>query len=345
MTNIQDQTQADAFVVDPKAQTKMFDNFEQEATRIDIQHDDSAFTNATTETEETVPKVTKVKILAAIAILATAGYLAYWVQEPVEVKSDVLNQPAVESTMVAAAETTPTDTVAVAGETKEVDLSLFGFEPAVLTIEKGTTVKWTNTSSEKQTIIGDGTAGTTFTSPELASGESYSQTFDKDEEVEYYSTYSPALKAKITVGSGTTVTDDVTTTTAVTDTATDAPVIDTTTEAPAVITSTTTAIPTLTSTSTSDSAILFGAADETDVAVTSAPADTAVEEATATESETVAMTDEEKATQALAESTEHAAAATDEKGKLAKTGPEDAIYLAAFGFILFINRKKLGLVK
>jgi plastocyanin len=344
MTNIQDQTQADAFVVDPKAQTKMFDNFEQEATRIDIQHDDSAFTNATTETEETVPKVTKVKILAAIAILATAGYLAYWVQEPVEVKSDVLNQPAVESTMVAATETTPTDTVAVAGETKEVDLSLFGFEPAVLTIEKGTTVKWTNTSSEKQTIIGDGTAGTTFTSPELASGESYSQTFDKDEEVEYYSTYSPALKAKITVGNGTAVTDDVTTTTAVTDTTTDAPVIDTTTEAPAV-TSTTTAIPTLTSTSTSDSAILFGAADETDVAVTSAPADAAVEEATATESETVAMTDEEKAAQALAESTEHAAAATDEKGKLAKTGPEDAIYLAAFGFILFINRKKLGLVK
>jgi len=183
-----------------------------------------------TATDE-VSSGTKIKIIAALLIVGIAGYIAYWVQEPLQIKADVTSPAtttdtskpvadaslptdsststsggtaATDTTTTATTPTTTTTTAAtVTGPSKNVDVSLFGFEPATLQIDKGTTVIWTNTSTEDQTIIGSSTNGQSFASPVLTAGQTFNYMFDQDGTFEYYSTYNPALKASITVGTGT----------------------------------------------------------------------------------------------------------------------------------------------
>lgn len=156
--------------------------------------------------EDAVSSTTKAKIIAAIAIVIVAGYVAYWVQEPVQIKADVTSESMVGENL-AADEDTNTDLVAAAddiptGTSVSVDVSLFGFEPATLEIDKDTIVVWTNTSTEDQTIIGSSDDGQSFVSPVLASGETFTYKFEQDATFTYYSTYNPALKASIVVGLG-----------------------------------------------------------------------------------------------------------------------------------------------
>ncbi len=169
----------------------------------------------TPEHEEEVTNTTKAKILASIAIVIVAGYVAYWVQEPVQIRADVTGEITEEETATDdsafGGETVMEDTALVAeaeaataaptGETVNVDVSLFGFEPATLQIDKDTIVIWTNTSTEEQTIIGSSDEGQSFVSPVLTSGDTFTYKFMQDATFEYYSTYNPALKASILVGS------------------------------------------------------------------------------------------------------------------------------------------------
>lgn len=204
----------------------------EEPTRMEIPLDQTAryhFEESVSQTvtsdtetpaEEEVSGARKVKILAALAIVAVAGYVAYWVQEPVQIRADVTSlemagedddlSPALTSEEMVTADSSllAQDTTLSAtsgmpsGPTYNVDVSLFGFEPATLQIEKSATVIWTNTSPEDQTIVGSSEDGQSFVSPVLTSGQSFSYQFDQDSTFQYYSTYNPALKAMLTVGSG-----------------------------------------------------------------------------------------------------------------------------------------------
>src|SRR5690606_28190596 len=102
-----------------KDQTSMFDKL-GEASYMEIGHQDvapavnrpvegpmPAESNYNFEKEETEEKpegVNKAKVLAALAIVAMAAYIANWVQEPVQLKADVLgSETTVEGELLAQA--------------------------------------------------------------------------------------------------------------------------------------------------------------------------------------------------------------------------------------------------
>lgn len=336
-TNNENQAEQNPTMVSPD-QTSMFvedmsggENVvnSEEVTRMDIPHDEVLNVSQNEEPiynlgaapaeakhDDEVPNSTKIKVLAALAIVGVAGYIAYWVQEPVQLKADILN--GYSST------TTPTSTTNVAaistdtstGLSKNVDVSLFGFEPAVMKIDKGTTVIWTNTSTEDQTIIGSSEDGQSFTSPVMTSGGTFSYKFDQDATFTYYSTYNPALKATLTVGTGGTTAAATTNATATSPAATTDTTAAANTSAPATDTlfGSATASPTTTS----------------DPAVTSA--DTSLS-AAATDTTSATMT------------SYTTPSATDLKGaapgRLAKTGPAEDMYIVILLGIAWFNRKKL----
>ncbi len=315
------------------------DLFEVPPTNLEISHDDAAgMSEAKLETAEAVTAntsvfaVSKAKIAAALVIVAAAGYLAYWVQEPVQVKTDVINSDttantvdsetnstmdennaalasdSLEAAVAANDEDTLTTDIAVNEEAvvvKNVDLGAFGFEPAVLKIEKGVTVKWTNTSNDEQTIIGSISDGESFTSQTLQPGESYEYLFENDVEVEYYSTLNPAVKATITVGTG-----DQSLSSAE---AEDSTTIDTLDSVTAELVTE----PTVNNTTdNSEMMELKPAADEKPV------------------------TEAQKASAALEDVAMKGAAPNNQK-QITKTGPEDILYLVGLGVVLYFNRHKL----
>jgi len=270
-----------------------------------------------------VSSATKTKVLAALAVVAVAGYIAYWVQEPLQIKADVISPgvaavatPATPASDSKVADATTSKDVASATteQIKNVDVSLFGFEPAVLKIDKGTTIIWTNTSTEDQTMIGSSKNADSFTSPVLKSGDTFTHQFDKDGVYEYYSTYNPALKANITVGLG----DSVMSTPDLKPAAeTTSPVFD---------------APTVVSNIDSASAVLDSAVAEATIASSNATAS----DLSASDSSSLSAAN----LKAAADESLKPAASTSPK-KLAKTGPEDMIYVGALMVIAYFNRKKL----
>lgn len=261
--------------------------------------------------DEAVPNSTKAKILAALAIVAVAGYAAYWVQEPVQLKADVLD--AQETTQNAAdpdSSATKEESQLVAEaepvlNSVSVDVSLFGFEPAVLKVDKGTTVVWTNTSTEDQTIVGSAENGESFASPVLTSGQSFSYEFKQDGLFEYYSTYNPALKATITVGSGVV-----------------SPVLE-----EALNTSDNEAVTAVDTLDNNTVETLYGSAAPEN-GIDKNEAMLALENTVAEQSEN-----------SVSELKPAAAGSTP--GKLTKTGPAETLYALVIGLTAWINRKKL----
>lgn len=301
-----------------------------ETTRMEISHDlpvNTAPASVEPRAEDEVPTSTKVKIIAALAIVAIAGYIAYWVQEPVSLKADVLSgdEATTSTTDTTSADTTMTESsttvadastsevsAATTGASVSVDVSLYGFEPATLKIDKGTTVVWTNTSTADQTIIGSSTDGQSFASKVMTPGDTFSYKFDQDATFEYYSTFNPALKATLAVGLGT------------------------------VETASTDAATTIADASTTTGDTLFGSAPETTTttdtaATTSAPIETLgtdIMTTSAVTTSTTASTNEDL----------KAAAAEVTPSRLSKTGPAEDLYAVALLTIAWFNRKKLAKV-
>ena len=79
----------------------------------------------------------------------------------------------------------------------------FGFNPSELTIEKGTIVKWVNNDTTTHTVTsgepGDDTIGTAFDSSYMSEGDVYLHKFNSKKTYEYYCTFYPFMKGKITV--------------------------------------------------------------------------------------------------------------------------------------------------
>lgn len=64
-----------------------------------------------TEEEREVTAWAKLKIIAALFVVGFAGYVAYWVQEPTELKTDVINDTKLVATQTLATQALPSQTI------------------------------------------------------------------------------------------------------------------------------------------------------------------------------------------------------------------------------------------
>lgn len=78
--------------------------------------------------------------------------------------------------------------------TVTVDIRNFAFDPAVITVDAGTTVKWDNYDSVSHQI-----AGTGFGSGALTQGGEYSFTFSQAGTYDYHCAIHPSMTGKIIV--------------------------------------------------------------------------------------------------------------------------------------------------
>lgn len=91
----------------------------------------------------------------------------------------------------------PANTVAITPNSSgvySVSIKNFAFNPAVLNIEAGKTVTWTNNDSVSHPISGSG-----FESGDLTNGQSYSYTFTSAGTYDYICSVHPRMKGQIIV--------------------------------------------------------------------------------------------------------------------------------------------------
>lgn len=264
-------------------------------------------TNDQREEKDEMSTGTKVKIVAALLIVGFATYVAYWVQEPSQIRADVLSTP---ETTATSGTTTTSESVVIteassevaAGYTQEVSIADFAFQPATVTVEKGTTVLWTNKDNVPHTITGD-----FFSSGTLNANQTYSYTFNEEGEFDYTCSFHPQMKGKVIVGQ---------------------------------VTAQTSAETTQPMTEELAPAALETAAQPTEVLVPEdAAAVTLSPETLMNEVESPTM--ETAPSVATKEKIALNASASEKNVKLTKSGPEDLLYFGIFGLILYFNRKKL----
>ncbi len=78
--------------------------------------------------------------------------------------------------------------------TATVEIKGFAFNPDTLTIQKGTTVTWTNKDSAPHTVTGD-----TFGSETLSQGQAFGYTFNEAGTFEYQCHIHPGMRGKVIV--------------------------------------------------------------------------------------------------------------------------------------------------
>lgn len=77
-----------------------------------------------------------------------------------------------------------------------ISIKNFAFSVSTLTVNSGTVVKWTNNDATAHTVTADDGS---FNSGELASGQSYTHTFDSTGTYAYHCTYHPVMTASVVV--------------------------------------------------------------------------------------------------------------------------------------------------
>jgi plastocyanin len=84
-----------------------------------------------------------------------------------------------------------------------VNIQNFAFNPASITVPKGTTVTWVNQDTANHQIVNDAQGsiaqGALFTSNSLAKDARYSFTFDTPGTYPYHCSIHPSMKATVTV--------------------------------------------------------------------------------------------------------------------------------------------------
>ncbi len=295
--------------------------------------------------EDEVTLGTKVKIVAALAVVGFAAYVAYWIQEPVDIRADVLGSTSMESQM--------------ASSTQEVSISNFAFDPETLTVEKGTMVLWTNKDTVPHNVVSD-----KFTSPTLNPGESFSYTFNEDGTFDYRCTFHPQMKATVLVG-------NAAATQAQTQAATQADVLEgfgagsslameetvppATEETPAQTSAEETAalsepLPPVETSAPAEPEQIFTAsapAPADEAALHNAALQSLSESLSTISTLSTSAQGSVPLSQTSAQAQYEMAAQNGQvqvqtDGKLANSGPEDVLYVAMFGVILYLNRKRLG---
>lgn len=85
---------------------------------------------------------------------------------------------------------------AAGGGTAEVKMKNTAFNPSDLTVDKGTTVKWTNDDSLTHTVVANDNS---FSSGNMGKGQTFEFTFNQVGSFEYKCSIHPSMKGKITV--------------------------------------------------------------------------------------------------------------------------------------------------
>ena len=259
--------------------------------------------------DEEVGRGTKVKVIAALLVAGFASYIAWWVQEPATLRTDILGgNTQTEQSM-------QTQTGAI-----EVSIVNLSFNPPEISVAKGATVVWTNHDAVQQTVTGQ-----TFSSGTLNSGESYSYTFENDGTFTYSSSFYPQMQGRVIVGAGA-ATEPLAT-----------PLGGTAQQLPEMIVPDTTHGAATAAMEENTEQILglgMGAGTGTQESEQMTEQTAAEREAAAAALSASQQAEEQFAADAMAD------AAQDEK-TLAKSGPEDIFYVGAFVVILFLNRKRL----
>ncbi len=75
-----------------------------------------------------------------------------------------------------------------------VEIKGFAFNPATITISKGTTVTWTQKDSAQHTVTGNN-----FSSDVLSQGQTFSYTFNDTGTFEYNCHIHPSMRGKVVV--------------------------------------------------------------------------------------------------------------------------------------------------
>ena len=78
-----------------------------------------------------------------------------------------------------------------------VDIKGFAYDPATITVSKGTTVTWTQQDSAVHTVTS--VSGNVLDSQNLAKGQTFSYTFDETGTFEYYCTHHPSMNGEVIV--------------------------------------------------------------------------------------------------------------------------------------------------
>jgi len=155
---------------------------------------DAKIDSQTQDDEVTVG--TKIKVVAALLVVGFAGYIAYWIQEPVEVRTDIFGTTMQSDSQISDAPQADSQGMTqMAGETQQVSIQNFAFNPATLNVDPGTTVVWTNNDQVPHNVVGD-----SFTSPTLNPGDTFSYTFNDEGTFSYKCTFHPQMTGTIIVG-------------------------------------------------------------------------------------------------------------------------------------------------
>jgi plastocyanin len=82
-----------------------------------------------------------------------------------------------------------------------ITIKNFAFSPATITVKTGTTVTWTNEDSAPHEIASDAGSPIAFTSTQLATGASFSQSFAQVGTYPYHCAIHPSMKGTVVVQS------------------------------------------------------------------------------------------------------------------------------------------------
>lgn len=316
--------------------------FQKEEQQTNLAPEQQVVDQEQEENQEEITPGTKIKVVAALLVVGFAAYVAYWIQEPVEIRADLLSSESATQSETQAA------TQQQSGTTQEVSISDFAFDPPTLSVEQGTTVVWTNKDSVPHSIVGDN-----FSSTALNPGESYSYTFTSGGSFAYKCSFHPQMKAYVIVagasedevlsgfGAGTSLgigsTADETQNQPMTEESAVLP-DETSPENPAETTAAMEPEQIYTGAAPAPVDELHGAALQSLSSSLSNVGNIAASSGESAQGSTALSAEQQAAAAAQAQAQ---AAMADQKGKLASSGPEDVIYVAVFGLILYLNRKKL----
>ncbi len=281
---------------------------------------EDAVSEETVVEEDEVNVATKVKIIAAMLVVAVATYVALWVQEPTDLKTDVLQgtgesgsqAEVLEESKLLAASDTDEEYPTLA----EVSIVDFTFTPANMSVAPGTTVVWTNMDDVDHTVTSD-----SFSSSALEPGDSFNYTFEDEGEYSYECSFHPQMTGKITVealmGEGT-------------DSLEDADLDE----------------PDMVEDDTNDDFMPDMAASETDLGTDLLTVEEAplrlndVEDNDLPEAQIVTLSAEDLMNE-QDDLHDAATVSVGESDKLAKSGPEDTLYFLVFAAVLYFGRKKI----
>jgi len=139
------------------------------------------------------------KILIVLAMLVLLAACAPQAQPamPAAQPEPVVEQPPAAVPADQPSAPAPAETASAAGTTHDVDIQGFKFNPAIITVSAGDTVRWNNKDSAPHDATADDQSWATRTP--LRKGESDTVTFDTPGTYEYHCAIHSNMKAKVIV--------------------------------------------------------------------------------------------------------------------------------------------------